>query len=692
WGQAIPDDPGPLFYPVALVFRTTPLMWVGVIVALISLIFWRQIGPFSSKLRRFISEKDIPAWLEIKGTLVLCFLCVIVILLELTAVISKVDRFLLLIFPILNIVAAIGFIQLLNWLQTSFNKHQLAQTLLPLGLAILVLGGQAQATWSAHPYYFTYWNPLVGGGRMAMTTLPMGAGEGVDLAMAHLNSQPDVATSSLVCGASQPWCARLFEGETLRFATYFNGDWAQADYASFYISQLQRGRYPPEVVDFFMNQLPRYEVELSGATYMWLYDVPKITNFAGATNDLTGLARLFGYTPSAETVKNGEDLGVTVWWTNMGAGVNQLVIQLLDDTGYVWATANIVPDEAYANLPADQRAIASGTASIQIPPTMPPNMYHLRVGVLNQTKEQVLATFPMPDTAGPLKVTSGQIFDDATKLTITQRVDAQLSPEIALLGYTRPPQVLTAESLTWLTLFWQALETPPDYTVSLILRDKSGQAVATWQAKPGYNQYPTSQWQPAQIIQDVWPLQVETDINPGLYDLEVRLLSEDALSSQTLPNNPFVISDLEVWPQPIKYEIPSMQAELYSDYGEQLTLLGYDLYFDADGVGGGSFSPIFYWQSSIDFQQTFDVLLTLRQANTDQVLQEWRVPLGDRQARTAWKSQEVVTTPYQFDLGAINDQYHLDIRLEPITGDFAEVTSTITRIEHVQDKIVIRVP
>ena len=198
----------------------------------------------------------------------------------------------------------------------------------------------------------------MGGGQAAMKILPIGAGEGIDQAMNFLNEQPDATEKTLVCGASSPWCSRIFKGKTVRSATYVDGRWVEADYASFYISQLQRQIDPPEVVDFFMRQTPFYRVDLQGVNYVWVYKVPKIAHFAGRSNDLAGLGRLLGYTFSAPTslpagevaAQPGETIEATIWWTNLGAGVDNLALRWVDETGYEWGRARVVPLPEYAAI------------------------------------------------------------------------------------------------------------------------------------------------------------------------------------------------------------------------------------------------------------------------------------------------------------------------------------------------------
>jgi hypothetical protein len=269
-----------------------------------------------------------------------------------------------------------------------------------------------------------------------------------------------------------------------------------------------------------------------------------------------------------------------------------------------------------------------------------------------------------------------------------------MSPEITLLGYSPPDQVLTPVAPTWLTLYWQAGAQPPNYEVRLRLLDSSGQERYRWAGQPGYNNYPTGQWQPGQIVQDVWALQVGPDTPVGQYSLEISLLDldRDQAISPTV-----TIEKLELWPQPISYDRSEMQAEVGTAFGDRLTLLGYDLYFDTDSAGGGKLSPTLYWQSQKDFEGSFDLIFTLREATSNEPVKSWQIPLGSGQAKSFWKTGEVINTIHQFEAGAlVGGRYHLDISVQDrATGQFEPVNSgsaeNAVRIENLQDKIVVRV-
>ena len=462
----------------------------------------------------------------------------------------------------------------------------------------------------------------------------------------------------------------------------------------------------------------------------WTQTTPSMSYMAESTNELAGLGRLSGYKLSSEitggaAAQVGGAVEVTIWWRDLGAGGDNLVVRWLDETGFEWGRAKAIPPSEEASIDRQTSSLWGAgrgpllpdpesmlsTAALTIPPATPPGLYFLRIGLVDSNGTQLLGEFEMPDEVDKLVVTSGQILTDSAQVEPAQWLNERLAPQVTLLGFTPPEQVLTAGAPTWLTLYWQAVTSPPDYGVNLRLLNSAGQEMAHWQGKPGHGRHPTDHWQPGEIVRDIWALQVEPETPPGLYSLEISLIEADHPThppeiggggggTGTSARQPATVTlqNLEVWPQPINYEAPDMQATLGADFGERLTLLGYDLYFDTDGSGAGKISPVFHWQSRAEFQEAFDLSLTLRAADTNQIIQEWRLPLGGDAPKALWKSGEIVTTVYQLQVEAgLDGRYHLDVALQNLTTGRTEPVklangseAAFASLENIQDKAVVR--
>jgi hypothetical protein len=98
------------------------------------------------------------------------------------------------------------------------------------------------------------------------------------------------------------------------------------------------------------------------------------------------------------------------------------------------------------------------------------------------------------------------------------------SRTIALLGYDLDPPEPGPGSTLHLTLYWQAqAEMEQDYTVFVHLLDAEGRLVAQHDGQPGEGSLPTSSWVEGEVIADEHPLDLDPDLMPGSYRLEVGL-------------------------------------------------------------------------------------------------------------------------------------------------------------------------
>ena len=102
-------------------------------------------------------------------------------------------------------------------------------------------------------------------------------------------------------------------------------------------------------------------------------------------------------------------------------------------------------------------------------------------------------------------------------------------------------------SLT-LTLYWQADAIPAaDYTVFLHLRDEANQTVAQKDSPPAGGQYPTSLWDPGEIIKDELTLPLD-DVPPGRYTPVIGLYNfttGDRLPTEN-PANEVTLEAIEI--------------------------------------------------------------------------------------------------------------------------------------------------
>lgn len=512
-GRALPEnsDPGWLFYPVVLLYRTGPLLWLGLGVLLLLIVFKRNLLSSGFKLI-----------LMIMGLYLLAYLAII------TRTELKYDRYIIPMLPVLTIMAAlgldIGWQSLVKCLPVLCKFSEFA--------VIIVLITQMVLALPHHPYYYTYWNPLLGGIKQAVKVLPVGVGsEGLDQVARYLNMLPN-SEAIKVASASSQKIRPLFNGELIAMDN-LDGKWVQADYVIIYISQLQRGRHSPDILTYLARYKPQYVLTMFGLDYAWLYSGPAAQYYGGG-HKLEGRGTLFGYdlcrssslcktSSDGETqVVAGNSLSVTLYWRNEGQqSDDNFFVRLMDVDNYVWAEAIAKPKSGFEEVSRQENAIIESEAILNLPIGMPPGNYYFKPG-FRTSAGQIIGYFDLPDNTKPVKVTIPETstFPNSSQLPVILMVN----DDLAMLNYHLDSIVTQPGATIWLTLYWQATaDVSRDYVIALQLLDHTDKEVAYWLGRPIRSVLPTDQWKQNQMVQDPWLLTIPPDVAAGPYRLQLSV-------------------------------------------------------------------------------------------------------------------------------------------------------------------------
>ncbi len=344
-------NPGAWFYPYVTALRLTPVALVGLLLS---------AGLIVQRFVRLQRWRD-PALLDRRGDVAaaLCWFFVLSLLLFGNVSPKKQDRYLLPIYPFVDLLAAYAWVEIADrlgswltawkrrqemtrarprpgasrWTVSNGTRKWLVQTG-PLVLLAVLLLVHAYPAVTAYPYYLAYFDPLLGGLPRAVHTTLVGWGEGMEQAAAYLNSRPDAANTFVAAVPSQTLLP-YFEGTGENF--YTNDVALRADQVVLYISQVQRLAPSPDIVRYFQAQKPEHVVTVLGQPYAWVYAGPKLISsempaVAQPVNVGFGDSlRLAGYRVAAE----GDQIAVTLYWQALAPmSANYSVsVRLLDDSG-----------------------------------------------------------------------------------------------------------------------------------------------------------------------------------------------------------------------------------------------------------------------------------------------------------------------------------------------------------------------
>ena len=245
----------------------------------------------------------------------------------------------------------------------------------------------------------------------------------------------------------------------------------------------------------------------------------------------------------------------------------------------------------------------------------------------------------------------------AANLIPLEAVFADLTgrPQFKLLGYSLPSRRFEPGGGLPLTLYWQSLAPVlPDSITFAVLLDSQQQPYGQIDRYPsGY--YSPILWAEGEVVIDDFVLPVQPDAPPGVYQLHIGqyylvngrpqslpLLQQGQLTDQSA----VVIGPLKVGgpPPDVVVTNPKPQVSLNQSFGDQITLLGYDLTLTAQDspLNPPTLNLTLYWRADTDLQTDFTTFLHLRNRANETVTQKDSPPAGGLYPTSLWQAGEVI--------------------------------------------------
>ncbi|MGC9502703.1 ArnT family glycosyltransferase [Baaleninema sp.] len=373
------DEVGLLFYPLAMLYRLSPLFQVGLLAGILRLGVprWRKQTPY---------VPELTVLLGLSASMLVVF----------SVFSNKLDRYPLPTYPWLVVVAAVGW-----W--------SIASSLKPFKSAKVFIGGllavQATTLLPYAPDYVTYYNPLFGGLSAAEEIFTIGQGEGLERAAWWLNQQPQ-AEGMRVASWYRTVFRAYFRGEVVKIDRSRDTDtapeWTQSNRVVLYVNQIQRKLPDPKMVNYFRRQTPLHTVNLQGIEYAWVYPGPVPTpsdldRIISLNRPLENHSILVGREPLPGSIEPGESLEISTFWQFLARPPKNLALQLtlsdIQETkpllGGFWFPRQIAPN----SLLRDVRVL-------QIPETTAPGRHTLTVTLIKNGRP-----IGSPVTVGEIEVT-----------------------------------------------------------------------------------------------------------------------------------------------------------------------------------------------------------------------------------------------------------------------------------------------
>jgi 4-amino-4-deoxy-L-arabinose transferase-like glycosyltransferase len=416
------EDPSPgiLFYPVALALRTTPWSLVGLLLLPLALRRRAQengvqqdstqedstASPAAARASMHVTPHVTPRDVALLAGFIVLFV------LAMSIFPKKFNRYLVPVFPALDIIAAVGLVwgakQLSSLLLRFADLRYAALTSLfraadfyflarpptitphaqrrvTVALVSIVAAVATINAWWWHPYSITFFNQALGGARAGAQTFSVGWGEGYDQVAQWLNRQPDitgVVTAAIMTKSLNPYLrhgaqATTPEGSSLP---------PETGYVVVSIYQAQGTVFAP-FNQFYPQAPPVHTVTIHGVPYAWVYQIappvphPRTAQF-GDTIRLRGFAR-------EGQMQGGHTLVYNLFWKTNTAPTSQywLFAHLVGPDGKRYVSLDV----PYPTHEWGSHRFVTTELPITLPDDAPDGTYQLTIGLYHPSNGQRLA-------------------------------------------------------------------------------------------------------------------------------------------------------------------------------------------------------------------------------------------------------------------------------------------------------------
>jgi 4-amino-4-deoxy-L-arabinose transferase-like glycosyltransferase len=624
-------DPGVLFYVVIFLWKMTPLTMIGLVGALIWLARRRQ--------------ENQPVWSRRAEVLaLLIFVLLYVAGMSLGA--HKRTRYLLPIFPMLDVIAAVG----LGWIGQLVARRWLAdwptRRLAGVGLGALLLV-QAVVVLPHHPYYYDFYNPLLGGGPVAVKLIRVGWGEGMDQVADYLNTLPNPEELTVATRFGRYMVD--FSGRRILLDTTWR--WLHADYVVLYVQQVQKMLEPdPGIIRYFQQRTPEHVVRLGGIDYAWVYTSPIQHPANPLQSQVPDKAKLLGY----NWQQVGDKEQVKVVWQNDGLDAGEVIAVRLSsgEIGEVGKWQQCQSTSGSGVLVPEAGDVVESICSLPELNTTP-GIGGLEFAIQDEAGHLTPIEFSLARAAFRVEGTG-----DIIPLTQTEMYDAALEWEVPpsampvrlnhsdrarLVGYEiQPSSLLPGETLA-VTLYWQALQPIElDLHESVKLLDTANTPVGQIDQVPPLG---TERWWPGEVVSDTVFVPVADDVSPpAILRLDVGLAYLEKL--QVLPVFDEVGSEVSRSIAQVKLlptAWPGLEGteRLSHVFEDSLALEGMQV-ADRTVSPGESLTLDLYWSSVAPVGENYTVFIHLLDEDGNLVGQGDGLPVNGRYPTSVWSPGELI--------------------------------------------------
>lgn len=629
-------DHGPIFYPVALLWRLSPLIVGGLILLIVFLI-----------QRRSFREREM-------RVVVLLALWALLFLIGITFAAKKFDRYLLPVIPALAIIAAVALA----------GRRSEESRLLKTIILLLAVAHMAMLTVSI-PYLLSAYNPLVGGPYTAQYVLPLGWGESVSAGGMWLATTSDAAEQTALSGIA-PSLAPFFPGTTLFTET------AGRQEANHIILTANSRQVNSQLVaqadaELELSHTVRYGLLPQG----WIYnnlDAQPVSiepEVLAEPVSFGGQVQLLAQDLRANQIDN-EVLFTARWRKEQVDPLLIVKIQLQDKAGIVWQEleTELLNDVYFYPQHWQPEETPDVTYRLALPPAMPPGSYTVQLSLIDQKTKGQLPIVSSAERSGAVVYDAGtvelelplEVVDPGLLEMIPIAEAAWLDGDLRLLGIVEAMADVQAGGEVQVELLWQVEgQLPAGLQLALQLNGSEPMIFPL-------SNFDTDKWTPGAVLRQKYAYHVPGDMVSGDYGLSLAPLE----SNGEIVTDTFVpVGKIHVEAVDRLFSLPpSIAVPLEIRFEPGINLRGVSPE-EIGAVPGETVALILYWQTEVETEEPLTAFIHLLDENGSIVAQVDRWPGGV--PSNLWSQNQVII-----------DEYRLTLPSDIAPGDYQIATGLYT--------------
>jgi len=236
-------------------------------------------------------------------------------------------------------------------------------------------------------------------------------------------------------------------------------------------------------------------------------------------------------------------------------------------------------------------------------------------------------------------------------------------PLARLVGYDSGRETVDAGETVRVTLIWEVIAaTDSDYVLFAQLFGRNGEKVGQRDTYPGLGHYPTSFWEPGEIIVDEVPIPIAADaVGPSRLRLDVGLYepSSGRLTARDAAGNKMQEATIGWLKLPPTADPPPPETATDYQIGPIANLEGYALERTSDGL-----QLALHWASRASTPRDYTVFVHLRNEEGKVVAQADGPPLNGDYPTSYWTPGEAFVDQRVLEIqGLPAGQYDLSVGL-----------------------------